>query len=95
MVIPPTPPGQDLREKAEARAIASQDEASAEYNRRVASFPRDLLGARLQASLQEHEARKTSQPRPTKRPPREPLLERNIIKVRRVMSYCPHLHRGH
>ena len=91
MVIPPTPQGQDLREKAEARAIASQDEASAEYNRRVASFPRDLLGARLQ----EHEARKTSQPRPTKRPPREPLLERNIIKVRRVMSYCPHLHRGH
>ena len=72
-----------MRERAEARALAARQEADAEYNGRVASFPRDPFGARLHASLQElqHPVRKTARP-PAKRPPRKPFLESSIVKVR-------------
>ena len=83
MVIPPTPQGQDLREKAEARAIALKAAADAELAARTASFPRDLLGARLKASLEEARPSSRKTPRPAaKRPPREPLLVKSEAKVR-------------
>ena len=76
------PQGHDFR-TAEARAVALRAEADAELGARMASFPRDPLGARLYASLQElqHPARKTARP-PAKRPPRKPFLERSDVKVR-------------
>ena len=72
------PQGRDFR-----TAEASRAAEDTEYTARVASFPRDPFGARLQASLQELQfpGRKTTRP-PAKRPPREPLLERREVKVR-------------
>ena len=69
----------------QGRDIRTAEAASdAEYAARVASFPRDLFGARLNASLEELQPRdrKTARP-PAKRHPREPLLERSEAKVRR------------
>ena len=69
----------------QGRDIRTAEAASdAEYAARVASFPRDLFGARLNASLEKLQPRdrKTARP-PVKRHPREHLLERSEAKVRR------------
>ena len=65
---------QSRKDNAEMQAEVIAPEANADLLHRIRHAKHEM---------QEHEAKKTSQPRPTKRPPREPLLERNVIKVRR------------
>ena len=64
-------------------AVALKVAVDGELATRVASFPRDLLGARLKASLEEARPSSRKTPRPSaKRPPREPLLVKSEAKVR-------------